>query len=254
MNNLLEYILTGKKGRPRIATLYGVPGIGKSTWAASAPNPIFVQTERGADDIGVPRFPVAPTWPVVRDVLNSLLAEDHDFKTMVLDSLSALEPLIWQQVCTDKGKANIEDIGYAKGYIFALSYWGELMSLCEKLQAEKGMNIVLIGHSKVQPFNDPEGDSYDLYDMDIHRKAAGPIFRWSDEVFFANYKVYKKKEGEGTKQRSVGIGGDERVLYTEERPSRKAKNRLGMPAEIPMLKENGWAEYAKYTNTNNDQQ
>lgn len=238
--SILESILTGKTSRPRRLTIYGVPGIGKSTFAAGAPSPVFIQTEQGLDDIGAARFPLAKSWA---DVLNALtaLTNEHGYKTVVIDSLSALEPLIWKHVCAEKGKQNIEDFGYGKGYILVLDLWRELAKALDYLCDEKKMHVVLIGHSKVTRFNDPEGDAYDLYDMDVNKYAAQAIFRWSDEVLFANYEVLKATTGDGLRKRTIGIGGD-RKLWTAERPAHKAKNRLAMPETIDMA----WSEYAKH--------
>ena len=244
--SLLQSILTGKTDRPRIVTLYAVQGIGKSTWAASAPNPIFIQTEQGLDDIGCARFPLCRGWQCVLDNLTSLCAETHAFQSVVIDSLSALEPLIWAQVCADKGKKNIEDIGYAKGYKFALDYWREVTKALEFLRDRKGMHVILIGHSRVVRFEDPETEPYDRYEIDIHKDASAMIQRWSDEVFFGNYEVFTSEKGEGFNRRVKAIGDGTRKLYTSERPGRKAKNRLGMPESIPMPRDAGWAEYAKY--------
>lgn len=240
MANLLESILTGKKQRPRITTLYGVPGIGKSTFAANAPVPIFIQTEAGLDDIGADRFPLCEEFPHVIQCINTLKAEDHSYKTVVLDSLSALEPMLWRYTCQKGGKQNIEDFGYGKGYILALDAWREVVSGLTDLQ-KAGMNVIVIGHSKIQRFNDPEGDSYDTYDLDVNKHAGQAIFRWSDEVLFANYRVMKSTTGEGLRKRTIAIDSD-RVLHTLEAPAFKAKNRLGMPSEIPFE----YAEYAKY--------
>lgn len=240
MSNL-QAILTGKKNRPRRIILFGVPGIGKSTWAAQAPNPIFVQTEQGLDDIGAARFPLCKGWQCVIDNLTTLCSEAHDYKTVVIDSLSALEPLLWRHLATEKGKQNIEDFGYGKGYILALDLWRELTKALDYLCEEKKMHVILIGHSRVTRFNDPEGDAFDFYDMDIHKQASQAVFRWADEVLFANYDVIKSSTGEGLRKRVIGVDA-ERKLHTQERPAYKAKNRLNMPPEIGMT----WAEYAKY--------
>lgn len=237
--SLLESILKGKKQRPRIVTLYGVPGIGKSTWAANAPDPVFIQTEAGLDDIGANRFPLCGAMSHVMECIEALKGE-HSYKTVVLDSLSALEPMVWKYVCQKGAKSNIEDFGYGKGYILALDAWREVVSGLNDLH-ERGMSVIVIGHSKITRFNDPEGDAYDFYDLDINKHASSAVFRWSDEVLFANYKVLKSSTGEGLKKRVIAIDSD-RVLHTLESPAFKAKNRLGMPAEIPFE----YSEYAKY--------
>ncbi len=242
-----QAILQGKITRPRIITFYAVQGIGKSTWAASAPAPVFIQTEKGLDDIGVDRYPIARSWADVRNQLAQLCQTDHHYRTVVIDSLSALEPLIFEETCRDKGVKNIEDCGYGKGYTFALTYWRELTLALEYLLESKGMNVILIGHSRVTRYENPETDPYDRFEINIHKSASALIQQWSDEVLFANYEIFTmEKTGDFNKKRIRATGDGTRKIYTSERPAYKAKNRLNMPDSIPMTKENGWAEYARY--------
>jgi len=51
------------------------------------------------------------------------LAEQHDFATVVIDSVDWLEPLVWAKACRDNGWNSIEDAGYGKGYVAALNLW-----------------------------------------------------------------------------------------------------------------------------------
>lgn len=243
---MTQAILQGRTSRPRTIVFYAVHGIGKSTWAASAPNPIFIQTEKGLDDIGCDRFPLAESWADVKAQLAQLCSTDHPYKTVVVDSLSALEPMVFAEVCRDKAKKNIEDIGYAKGYKFALDYWRELTTALEWLQKNKGMTVILVGHSRIVRYENPETEPYDRFEIDIHRDASAMLQRWADEVLFANYEVFTSEKGEGFNKRVKAIGDGSRKIYTNERPAWKAKNRLNMPDSIPMLRENGWSEYAKY--------
>lgn len=244
---MTQAILQGKTSRPRIITFYAVQGIGKSTWAASAPAPVFIQTEKGLDDIGADRYPLARSWADVRSQLTQLCQTEHHYKTVVVDSLSALEPLIFDEACTAKGVKNIEDFGYGKGYTFALTYWRELMAALDYLQESKGMHVILIGHSRITRYENPETDPYDRFEINIHKSASALIQQWSDEVLFANYEVFTtEKTGDFNKKRVKAVGDGTRKIYTSERPAYKAKNRLNMPESIPMPKENGWAEYAKF--------
>jgi hypothetical protein len=243
----LQAILQGKISRPRIITFYAVQGIGKSTWAASAPSPVFIQTEKGLDDIGVDRFPLAKSWNEVKAQLAQLCGTDHHYKTVVVDSLSALEPLIWEELCATKNVKNIEDFGYGKGYVLALNYWRELTLALTYLQESKGMNVILIGHSRVTRYENPSTDPYDRFEINIHKSASALIQQWSDEVLFANYEVFTiEKTGDFNKKRTLATGDGSRKIFTSERPAYKAKNRLNMPESIPMPPVKGWDEYAKF--------
>lgn len=249
----MQGVIVGKTAKPRRIVLDGSKGIGKSTWAAGAPKPIFVQAEDGVEDIGVARFPKSETWEDLFGRLRQLGEEEHEYRTAVIDSLDGVERLIFAEVCRDQGKRNIEDIGYAKGYTFALDYWRKLLSALDFLRDECGMNVILIAHTKMERFEDPEQASYDRWTLQLHKHATALITQWADEVLFATYRVYIRTTDEGfDKKKSRGIGTGERCLKTTERPSHVAKNRLGMPDEIPFPKEGGWDIFAEYVSAHHE--
>ena len=143
--SLLESITRGKENKPPRILLYGQEGVGKSCTAAQAPNPVFIQTEDGLDEINTAKFPLAKS---LNDVLNALAAlrdEQHDFRTVVLDSADWLERLIWDKVCQDFGVRSIEkaDGGYGKGYVHALAYWRQIVSLLNDLRNVRGMIVIV---------------------------------------------------------------------------------------------------------------
>jgi hypothetical protein len=213
---------------PRIV-IYGVPGIGKTTLAACASNPVFIQTEDGLGTITAPAFPKATSYRQVLEAMAVLINEQHDFDTVILDSLDALEPLLWQHVCEENGKKNIEEFGYGKGFTFAAMEWRRLTNGFDKLRA-KGITVVLIGHSQVVRFESPEVDAYDRYQLRLQKLAEATIVDWADAVLFANYRVTAVVSGD----RKRGVGDGSRVLMTTERPAFRAKNRYRLPDQIPI--------------------
>lgn len=238
----LSVISTGRVIKPRRVLIHGVHGVGKTTFAASAPSPIFLPTEEGANDIDCAKFPLATSWGQFEGYLKVLAAEKHSYKTVVVDSLDWLERLIWKAVCEDKAVSNIEDISYGKGYVAASDWWSQLIKALTYLRSS-GMTVALLAHTKIERFENPEDENYNRYTLTLHKTASAMIQEWCDEVFFANYKVYTKSTEEGFGKTSTkAIGGDERILRTQEKPYCQAKNRLGMPGEIPL----SWAEYAKF--------
>lgn len=222
--------------------LYGVQGVGKSTWASQAPGAIFVPTEDGLNDIECKRFPVAKSYDEFVGRLRQLGENDHEFATVVVDSLDWLERLIWAKVCAEKGVQSIEDIGYGKGYTSAVDYWQKVLACLDYLRNSKGMAVILIAHSRVERYENPETEGYDRYAPQLHKRAAAIVQEWCDEVFFATYKVYTKTDGEGLKKVTKGIGGDETIIRCKEKPFCVAKNRLSMPDEIAM----DYQTYANY--------
>lgn len=232
---MLDSIITGVQPEPRRIMLYGTAGIGKSTFAAETPTPIFIQTEDGLGSIDCAKFPVAESLDQVISALGALYEQEHGFQTVVIDSLDWLERLIWAEVCRRRGVDNIEDIGFAKGYSFALSHWRDVLDGLDALRKIKGMGVVLIAHSKIEKFDNPETDSYDRYSPRLHKYAAALVQEWCDEVLFASYRVYTRAHEDGfNKKRAQGIGTGERILRTTERPAHVAKNRLGLPDELPL--------------------
>lgn len=233
----LNDLISGKVRRPRRTMLYGVQGVGKSTWAASSANAVFVPTEEGLNDIDCKKFPVCKSYDEFCQRLQQLGESDHSFETVVVDSLDWLEQLVWQKVCEEKGVSSIEDIGYGKGYVAAVDLWKKVLACLDWLREHKCMAILLIAHARIERYDNPETDGYDRYTPQLHKRAAAVVQEWCDEVFFATYKVYTKTSEDGLKTK--GIGGDERIIRCTEKPFAVAKNRLSMPDEISM-------DYAKY--------
>ncbi|WP_337187560.1 ATP-binding protein [Phenylobacterium sp.] len=235
---------------PRVL-IYGVPGIGKTTFCANAPEPIFIQTEDGLGVIDAPAFPLAQSYQDVLDALNVLIAENHGFGTLVVDSLDWLEPLIWKKVCERQKVGTIEDLDYGKGYTMAVGYWREYIDGINYLRDAKQMMIIQTAHSAVKRFDNPETGPYDRYQIKLHINSKGEgagalVQEHSDCVLFANYKTNvtdEKLEFNKTKKRAIGSGA--RMLYTQEKPSYLAKNRYGLPESIA-LDGNTWSVLAQH--------
>lgn len=225
-----------KKGfefKPPIILHYGVQGIGKSTWASEAPEPVFIQTEEGLNTLNVTKFPKANSVTDVFDALTALAMEEHQFKTLVLDSIDWFENLVHRQVIVDHG-ANIFT-EYGKGYRFSIPHFENLMKALLYLRDTKGMTIIMLGHSKIAPFTAPDLPKYDRFGPDLHESVASLLQEWCDVILFSNYKVFTTKEDVGFgKSENKAIGKGDRATYTQERPPYRAKNRYGLPEEIPM--------------------
>ena len=148
MNNMsmLESITRGRESKPPRLLVYGQEGTGKSTFAAGARSPVFVQTEDGLGEIDTAKFPLAKKFEEVTDALTALRDEPHDFQTVVVDSADWLERLVWDRVCRDFGVRSIEkaDGGYGKGYVHALTHWRQLVDLLNDLRDRRGMIAILI--------------------------------------------------------------------------------------------------------------
>ena len=248
--SLLSKVTKGLQTLPRRVMLYGVHGIGKSTFGAMAPNPVFIQTEDGLANIDASRFPLSESFDDVMAAVMALYTEDHDYQTVVVDSADWLEQLIWKEVVrrrptTERGRdvTSIEDYGFAKGYTYALEPWREVLDGLNALRNERGMMVILIAHAKIERFENPETDAYDRYSPRLNKHASALLQEWCDEVLFATYKVHTKQTDEGfDKTRTRGIGTGDRIIRTTERPAHMAKNRMDLPEEMPLE----FATYAEH--------
>lgn len=218
-----------------IIVIYGVEGVGKSTFGAGTPNPVFLPTEDGLGTINCTTFPLLKSFDDAIEAIGSLYTESHDFKAIVVDSLDWLEPLVWQKVCRDHGVNSIEEIGYGRGYTHALNYWREYLDGLNALRDERKMVIIQIAHSTVKRFDNPETEPYDRYQIKLHEKASALIREHADVVGFCNYHISVRKEDVGfNKKVTRGVSSGKRLIYLTEKPAFQAKNRYAMPEQLPL--------------------
>jgi hypothetical protein len=186
----------------------------------------------------VPAFPICKTWDEVMAALEGLATQDHDFKTLTVDSLDWLEPLVWRETCRRENWADIEAPGYGKGYAATVDVWRMFFDALEYLRSEKGMAYILTAHALVKRFDAPDSEPFDRYQIKLHQKAADLAMEAVDMVLFANFKTFTTTSDVGfNKKVRRGVGTGERVMFTEERPAFLAKNRHGLPAEMPFTYE-----------------
>ena len=236
---------------PRIL-LYGPEKAGKTTLAAEFPNAVFLQTEVGTGNLELDTFGHLQSYGDVIDAIGALYQEDHGFQTVVLDSVTALQPMIWAETGDrgdDKGnkKKRIEDFGYGKGYVYALAVWQELLDGLNALRLDKRMNVVMIAHAKVERFDDPETVSYSKYDIDLHEKARDLLKRDSDVILLLKPDVSIKTEDAGfNKTRAIAAGGRNVWMHCDSRPAYVAGNRYDLPEKALYERGKGFSTLAPY--------
>lgn len=237
----LSAVTRGRIERPTRVLLFGVEGIGKSTFAANAPNPIFIAAEDGTAQLDVARFPEPKTWADVYAAIDVLLTEEHDYKTVVVDTLDWLEPLCWAQVVSRANSPkvkSVEDLGFGKGYVAALEEWRVLLARFEQLRIKRNMNVIFLAHSWVKTFKNPEDEDFDRYELKLHAKAGGLLKEWADAVLFARYETFSNTDEKTKRTRGVSTGA--RVVHTQRTAAWDAKNRYDLPPILPL----SWEAYA----------
>ena len=234
----LSAVRKGRQEKPMRVLIYGVEGIGKSSFAANAPSPIFIGAEDGTSQLDVVRFPAPESWADIVEAVRVLTLEKHEHKTLVVDTLDWAEPMLWRHICARDEQADIEAYGYGKGYQAALSEWLVFAQALDQLRAAKGMHVILVAHSQIKAFKNPEGPDFDRYEMKLHAKAGGLFKEWSDCVLFANYETVATTD---KRKRVRGVDTGVRLVHTERRAAFDAKNRYGLPETLPL----SWDDFAE---------
>lgn len=219
----LSGVVKGKQAKSWRILLYGTEGVGKSTFASQCPAPIFLGAEDGTAHLDVQRFPSPSNWDDILSAVKILADDKHEFKTLVVDTVDWVEPLLWAHICKRDKKQDIEDYGYGKGYQCALDEWRTFLAALEKLR-EKSINVLLLGHSHLKTFKNPTDEDFDRYELKLHAKAAGLLKEWSDAVLFADYETMSRKDAKTKRIRGVSTGA--RYLYTQRTAAYDAKNRF----------------------------
>lgn len=230
----MEFDITaGPRYVPFKVVLYGPEGIGKSTFAAKFPNPLFIDTEDSTTTMDVRRFQKPQTWTELLHMIDYVKTHQDVCSTLIIDTADWAERLCEQAICMAGHKASIEDFGYGKGYTMAAEEFGKLLDMLSDLMNSAKINIVLTAHSVIRKFERPdEMGAYDRYELKLGNKAGSKcsalVKEWCDILLFANYKeIVSEVNGKKKAQ------GGRRVMYTNHHPCWDAKNRIGLDDELP---------------------
>lgn len=227
-------ITSGKQARAQRVVIYGTEGIGKSTLAAQFPNPLFIDTEGSTSNMDVKRMDKPTSWTMLMNQIAFVKANPTVCKTLVIDTIDWAESLAIESVCSMHEKRGIEDFGYGNGYTYVREEMGRLLDKLQEL-VDIGINVVLTAHSQLRKFEQPDEDgAYDRYELKLGKKTSSqttPVVKeWCDLLLFCNYKTMVMTS-ESKKKKATG---GQRVMYTTHHPAWDAKNRHGLPDELPM--------------------
>lgn len=214
--------------------LYGPEGIGKSSFAAQFPEPLFIDTEGSTRQMNVRRLPRPTSWAMLMQMIAEVAQNPDVCKTLVIDTVDWAERLCSEHICQSAQKKSIEDFGYGKGYVLVKEEFGRMLNLLSDV-VEKGINVVLTAHCILRKFERPdESGAYDRWELKLGNKTGSQISalvkEWSDLLLFANYKETIIESGDTKRKKAYG---GERVMYTQHHPAWDAKNRYGLPPELP---------------------
>ena len=229
-------ITKGKIATAIKTVIYGPEGIGKSTFAAQFPDPVFIDTEGSTVHMDVKRLPRPDLWVELLNEVEYVRQNPGCCRTLVLDTADWAETLCGEYICARDQKTGIEDYGYGKGYRFLFEEFGRLLNALEQVR-EKGVNVVICCHATMRKFEQPdELGAYDRWSLKLtdspKASIAGAVKEWADMVLFANYKtIVVNVDGKGAAKGKNKVQGGKRVMYTAHHSCWDAKNRFGLPEE-----------------------
>jgi len=227
-------IIEGKIKSAQKVVIYGPEGIGKSTFAAQFPFPLFIDTEGSTKHMDVRRAPRPSSWTMLMDHVKQVKQNPALCKTLIIDTADWAEQLCIDSICAKAQKSGIEDFGYGKGYVYLSEEFGRLLNLLEDV-ISLGINVVFTAHAKMRKFEQPdEMGAYDRWEMKLE-KQTGPLLKeWADMVLFANYEtVVVNIDDQGAIKGKNKVQGGKRVMYTTHHPCWDAKNRQDLKEKLP---------------------
>ena len=221
----------GKKELPVKGIVYGVEGIGKTTFASKFPRPLIIDVENGSWQMEVDRI-CPQTYAEFKAIIKELTADSQGYQTLVIDSADWLEKMMIQHICQG---ANIDSIekyekGYGKGWNKLCEDWGSLLDALDRLRTKNGINLLFIGHSKIKRYEPADDSAYDRYTLNMSEKTCELLKKWSDLTLFVKYDTYTVEENGKIKVK----GGGRRVMHTSFHPCWDAKNRYGLPEKLDL--------------------
>lgn len=235
------------ENRPIIATITGDAGIGKTTLAATFPKPIFIRIEDGLqavpEEIRPDAFPVVNKVDELWEQLRALITEEHEYKTVVIDSVTQLEQLFGQHVLDSdpkEPKSLAQAMGgYGAGFMAVGALHGRVRKAAQKLN-EKGLNVIFIAHSDVSTIELPDSDPYSRYDLRLHKKSMSHYVDNVDLVAYLKLQTFTK--GDGDRKKAISTGQRLAVCHTSA--AQISKNRFGISEDL--LVEQGKNPFLNY--------
>lgn len=222
-------ITSGPTATAQKVVLYGVEGIGKSTFASQFPNSVFIDTEGSTSNMNVQRLDNPNSWQMLLDEVN-YVKQSRICSTLIIDTADWAETLANKHVIARNGITSIEDLGYGKGYIMVGEEFGKLLNLLSDL-IDIGINVVITAHADIKKFEKPdELGKFDRYQLKLSKQCAPLLKEWADVVLFANYETTVITD---SKTKSKVATGGQRVMYTTHHPAWDAKNRHGLSDKLP---------------------
>lgn len=224
--------------RPPVITVVGEAGTGKSSFAATFPKPVFIRAEDGVGrisrKIGTPdAFPVIGSSDDLFDQILALLKEEHDYSTLVIDSVTKLEEIFTREILEKDGRAKTLSTamgGYGAGSQALAAMHARVRRAAGALNDKRQMAVVFIAHADLETMRLPDTDDYQRHSLRLSSKSIAPYVDDVDVVGFVRLATALRGD-DGERKKVVSTGDREFVCHTTA--ASVSKNGLGITAPLP---------------------
>jgi AAA domain len=228
----MQTVRTNSSHAPMLL-LYGVEGRGKTTLASKFPSSVWLLFEPGLPrGVEVETIAGIDSYEGTLNALRSIYSEPHEYQTLVIDTVDALEPFVHEYVCADQGVRNIEQLSFGKGYVLADAAWRKFLGALTAIRTKRNMTVVMVCHATIDRIDDPRAPSFTSYAPRLHRRARALCMDAADIVGFLAEEMRVVTDDRGFNERVRATSDTRRFLFVEGTPAFSAKNRYGMPAKI----------------------
>lgn len=225
-------ITKGIISKPVKVCVYGVEGIGKTTFASQFPEPLFFDLDKGSAQLNVSRVTDITSWPLLLSGIKEIYDNPTICKTLVIDTADAAERMCIDYICGKFNKKGIEDFGYGAGYTYLTEEFARFLVQLDACIGQ-GINVVVLAHAILKTVTLPEEmGTYDHWELKLSSKTTNKVAplvkEWADLLLFANYKTILIEDG--TRKKAAG---GKRIMYTTHTTFADAKNRFSLAEELP---------------------
>lgn len=227
-------VTSGIIARPVKCCVYGVEGIGKSTFASQFPDPLFFDLDGGTSRLDVKRVTDIQSWPQLMQSIEEVWKNPGTCRTLVIDTADAAERLCIGYLCGKHGKKGIEDFSYGSGYAYLVEEFARFLLSLETCVTQ-GVNVVILAHAILKTITLPEEmGQYDHWELKLSTKTTNKVAplvkEWADMLFFANYETMLVEDDKSKKKKAMG---GRRMMWTSHTTFADAKNRFELPDKLP---------------------
>lgn len=254
----LDNLISGKEMKAPKVLIYGPPGVGKSTFASTCKDPLFLDFENRLNHLDVTKTEMITKFEVLEEIMPELRTEfkddkDREFQTLIIDTVDRMIDVIHEYICKTTGAKHIDDarvkeLEFGKGRVWTREIVKGLLTQLTELNEKKNVTVVLVGHSTIERYENPMTESYDRYALALNSKTAAYFYNWADIIGFMDMKMFTKEEDAGfSKKKTKAVGTSKRVMRLEPRPYYHAKNSYNLPA---VWEVTNWTDLSKLIKKN----